>query len=96
MTHSIASHVAALQAILDQAGDVDALLAAITRCEGRDVAEAAYNALCATLPGIKPTQPAYKRFGDEVGEWVGGMYRFYCYMAAWPISPAVAAGAVLA
>lgn len=95
MTHSIASHVKALQSVLDQAGDVQALLDAITRCEGRDVAEAAYNALCATLPGIKPTQPAYKLFGNEVGEWVGGMYRFYCYVAAWPISPAALSGASL-
>jgi len=40
-------------------------------------------------------QPAYKLFGREVGEWHGGMYRFYCYLAAWPYSPAARDGAAL-
>lgn len=90
MTHSIAAHVNALQSVLDQAGDVQGLLDAITRCEGRDVAEIAYTALCAQLPG---TQPDYKLFdGGEIGEWKGGMYRFYCYVSSWHISPAALSG----
>ena len=42
------------------------------------------------------TQPAqYKLFGREVGEWANGMYRFYCFLAAWPISPAARGGYIL-
>jgi hypothetical protein len=39
------------------------------------------------------TRPApYKLIGREVGQYVGGMYRFYCYLPAWAISPAAQAG----
>lgn len=42
-------------------------------------------------------EPApYKALDGAVGEWVGGMYRFYCTLVSWPYSPAARSGAVLA
>lgn len=52
-SHSLDHHVTALQAVLDAAGDVDGLLKAIARCEGEEIARAAYAALVAQLPGLK-------------------------------------------
>jgi hypothetical protein len=33
--------------------------------------------------------------GDMVAQWVGGMYRFYCTLAAWQYSPAARSGVAL-
>lgn len=58
---------------------------------------------------VKPTRPTieappalasepaqYKLFPNrEIGEWTGGLYRFYCFLPAWPISPAALGGAIL-
>ena len=38
----------------------------------------------------------YKALDGCVGEWGGGMYRFYCTLVSWPYSPAARSGAVLA
>ena len=46
-----------------------------------------------TRPVLTPAP--FKVIGREVGEYVGGMYRFYCCLPAWPISPAAAAGYTL-
>lgn len=38
-------------------------------------------------------QPApYKLIDGAIGQWSGGMYRFYCYPSSWAISPAARAG----
>jgi hypothetical protein len=34
----------------------------------------------------------YKLIDGVIGEWKGGMYRFYCYPSSWHISPAARAG----
>ena len=40
--------------------------------------------------------PLYKLFDDgQIGERKGGVYRFYCYVSSWPISPAARRGYVL-
>lgn len=81
--------------------DVNAFLCAVERHYGADHMRAAHKlageiAEAAHAAERAAAQPRYKIIGTEVGEYVGGMYRFYCYLPAWRISPAAMAGEVLA
>lgn len=95
---------------LESGGDVTAFSLAMSRHYGRELAAAAYDLFCSRLPGLsaerraelaaraaayEPAPAPYKAIDRNVGEWVGGMYRFYCTLAAWPISPAARNGHIL-
>lgn len=80
--------------------DVNAFLCAVERHYGAEHMRAAHKlageiAEAEHAPARFPAPAAYKLIGNEVEQWVGGMYRFYCYIAAWPISPAAHSGYTL-
>lgn len=78
--------------------DVNRVMVLMERRFGADHMKAAHARahelhLERNTPVAETEPPRYKLIGREVGEYVGGMYRFYCYLAAWPISPAARSGA---
>jgi hypothetical protein len=101
---TVAQTAAALKGVraTGSEADVNAFLCAVERHYGTDHMRAAHKlageiAEAERAAAREEAAPAaYKLIGNEVGQYVGGMYRFYCYVAAWPISPAAGAGAVLA
>ena len=97
---TVAQTAAALKGVraTGSEADVNAFLCAVERHYGSDHMRAAHKlageiAEAEHAAQRKEAAPAaYKLMGREVGEYVGGMYRFYCYLPAWQISPAAAQG----
>lgn len=100
---TVAQTAAALKGVraTGSEADVNAFLCAVERHYGTDHMRAAHKlageiAEAAHEAAREEAAPAaYKLIGREVGQRVGGMYRFYCYVSSWQISPAARDGYIL-